>query len=374
MNKVAADRIAVVMKLTGVTPLQAAQLVKAASDRALKGRMEKDARFNPLPWMGRQASAVARNIPGLKRFYTTPGAPTGRFTPPMPGATPRMPPRGVDVGAAGWKPEFGPRQWSGARAAGSTALVGAGTLGAGHLYNDSQNTVGRSLNPITWFNPQSEEDVFNRNMGVYKGQNDAMQGQMNEALSKGDMGKYRQLQAQWNQGDFGASRWSLGGLNPFVQSRAKGYQDRAMGIQKDLQGKYNAEMGKVGPQAGDPELVKALEERLAGGDYLWPQEDALKQQLATVKSRMAAKPGTESPEAVAIRERMQRMAPQGMRFNPFKPPGATTAPQPGGTPYGNWHLGSRPRIPGGAQGFVMSPTDYRPAPSPDNYWGPATVG
>lgn len=369
MNKVAADRIAVVMKLTGANLVQAAQLVKAASDKALKARMEKQGRA----WAGRQLSGLVRNIPGLNRAYTTKGPMTGLMSPK--GVAHAMPERAGLADRAvrmGFKPMYGPRQFSGSRLAGVTAGAGATAVGGGHLWNDSQNTVGRSLNPITWFNPQSEEDVFGRNMEQYKGQANGMKDQILAARANGDNAGAEKLQAQYDSGNFGGSRWSLGGLNPFVSSNAGDYRKRATGIQAGIQGKYNSEMEKVGPRPGDDALVKSLEERLGRGDLLGPDEEIVRSQLAAVKGRMAAKPGTESPEAAAIRTRMQGIP--GMRFTPWKAPGGATTPA-GGAPYGNWHLGSRPRVPGGAQGFVMNPGDYRgPSTSPDNYWGPATAG
>lgn len=373
MNKVAADRIAVVMKLTGLNLVQAAQLVKAANDRALKSRMEKEGRFLRDPLVA-GAKYVGRNIPGLRRAYTKPGALTGiKDRKGTAYALDGLARPAVDRGIASGKLTgmYGPRQYSGARAARTAAGVAGLGVGGGHLYNDSQNTVGRSANPITWFNPQSEEDVFGRNMEQYKGKAEEMKSQILAARASGDNAGAEKLQAQYDSGNFGGSNFQMFGLNPFATQDASAYRKRAMGIQTGIQSKYNTEMEKVGPRPGDAALVKSLEERLGRGDMLGPDEEIIKSQLAAVKGRMAAKPGTESPEAVALRTRMQGIP--GMRFQPWKVPGGATTPT-GGAPYGNWHLGSRSRIPGGAQGFVMNPGDYRATPSPDNYWGPATTG
>lgn len=376
MNKVAAARIAALVKTVGFTPVQAALLVKAAADAAnVKVRMEKEARFlgTGMQAVGQGLKAVGSRVnkmtPKLNRAWTTPGA-------------------------AG-----GPRQFSAGRAAvGVPALAVAG----GHAYEDAANTHGVSAyNPLTWqrgqigrrlgldyFNP-SPEDIFKRNKAKF----DTSAADIKKQMDAAPVGspEWQALNEKYQKGDFSPDHgWSLdrlmdgkigdinplsyrmGGLNPFATRRGEAYQGNMQAQQGTLQGQYAGEMGKVGPQPGDPELVKKLQEQMQSPDLLPHQQEAMQSQLKALQDRMKQKPGEESAAAADIK---RRMLGAGMRSPTWKPPGATAAAPAvpaSGNPTGNWHLGSTPRVPGYAQGFQYNPQDYRAAPPSPNYWGPVT--
>jgi len=384
MNKVAAARIAVLVKTAGLTPVQAALLVKAAADASnVQARMEKDAYARAFG--SALGSRLTKLTPGLNRAWTRPGAAAGA-----------------------------PRTFSGAKLGKSLAYGGGTAVVGGHAYNDAANTQGTSYNPLTWhrgkigqrlglgntFNP-SEEDIFKRNQAGFNESAQSIKSQM-DAAPPGSP-EWAALNDKYQKGDFGVDHgWSIGGmldgkmpdinplnyrmggLNPFATRRGEGYQGNMQAQQGALQGKYNAEMGKVGPQPGDPEMMKKLQEQMAAGDLLPHQHEAMQKQLSALEGRMKQKPGEENDAARQIKERMVgKLGPDGklvpgggagMRWQPWKPPGATTAPTAapaaGGNPSGNWHLGSRPRMPGYAQGYVVNPQDYRNAPQQPNYWGP----
>jgi hypothetical protein len=200
-------------------------------------------------------------------------------------------------------------------------------------------------------------------MKQYNEQRQGIQAEMDAALVAKDMPKYNELNAKFQKGDFGGSSFALGGLNPFASRTGGSYQQDALTAQKALQGKYNTAMGKVGPQSGDAEAIKAIEDRLGSGELIGPQAEAMEKQLKFLKERYASKPGAESPEAIALRVRMEAAKPSGMRFTPWKPPGGATA-STAGNPTGNWNLGGRPIIPGHRQGFTPNPYDYRTPPNP----------
>lgn len=257
------------------------------------------------------------------------------------------------------------RKWSPARIAG----IGLGGSAAyGHAREHADNTVGsRWFNPLTyggkWYNPfswgedPSEAEKHTKQLDIFKRQNADFNAQaeglkadygarIQQALSRGDHGAAQQLQqemlAKMQSGNFGGSFWSLGGLNPFAQQRASLSRHRALTAQGGVQGAYNAEMGRVGPQPGDVERLQALQERLQAGDVMPYEAKMLEEQIGALKQKVEATPGTESPYAQQLRERMQGT---GMRFSPYAPqapapPVAPVKPTPTATPAG--HLGQRP--------------------------------
>ncbi len=404
MNKVAAACIAGIVKSTGMSPVMAAQLVKAAADRGLAVRLEKAAGLppwlNPMNLVRGAGRAVGRSPAVPRRMSPLPTAgragvpaagPAGAFGYSRPAelaaarkaATPVAPAPGP-AGAFGYTPppaaagaakaaphaappaSRGPGRSVGGRLAGLAAGGGLGTFGVGHLNNDAQDTVGRSINPLTWFGqPNTEEDVFRRNMGKFDEQSQGIKGEMDAALAANDMGKFNELSGKFQSGNFGGSRFGMGGLNPFASRTGGAYQQKALAQQKALQGKFDSEVGKGGPQPGDSELAAQLEARLASSDLLPQHEAAMKKHLEMLRKRMSATPGATTPEAEAIKA---RMLSSGMRWSGGKPPAPT--PSPSGSPTGNYHLGSRPMFGGRAQGFVNNPHDYRDVPQP-NFWGPA---
>lgn len=322
-----------------VTPESAgavsAALAKAASDPYLVSRMEK--------------TAVGMSLlrAGGRMFGNTLGRPfTSRAINPATGAKGSM---------------FNPlasRQFSPGRTA-AIGGAGAATIGGGHAYNAYRAGQG------------SPEDIYKRNAEAYGRASQGLQGEMDGALAGGDMGKYNELNERFQKGDFveGTNSWNpldwrMGGLNPFSgREHGTTLQSRMMAQQKKLQGDYNTEMGKVGPQPGDSDLVTRLNERLQSPDLLPQQAQAMQKQLDAVKKRMGQTPGTQTDAAAQIRQRMEQA---GMRFSPFKAPGAAaTSPAGGPQPMaGGWNLGGRPRVPGYMTGAAMMPGDFRPYQQP----------
>jgi hypothetical protein len=260
--------------------------------------------------------------------------------------------------------------------------AGGGTVGYAHLSNNADNTVGRSMNPLTWSNPRSEEDVFRHNQAGYDAARSGIQSEMDAALAGGDMSKYNELNERFQRGDFGGPQnpglrlnngqveatgnWNplrsrMFGLNPWAEQSGGEHQRRMLSAQSSLQGQYNTELGKSGPQPGDAEQMRALRERLQAPDLLPQQAQAMQRQLDALQARMSQPPGTPNGAANDIRARMERA---GMRFTGPARPAAPAGPQPMS---GAWNLGGRPRIPGYMSGAAMLPSDFRP-PAPLGQW------
>lgn len=323
----------------------------AAMDKGLADRLEKSA--GPMDML---AKGVGGLMGGGKRLLSTT---VGR---PM---TSRMPGAGA----------FGPRQFSPGRTAG---LMGAGAGGVvgGHMYENAQDQTGVGLNPMTWGRGSigrsmgmsggpSPEDIFKRHQAGYDEARHGIQSEMDGAVN--DPEKFKQLNERFQQGDFKADtgwnpmNWSMGGLNPFGKQTGVGHQGHMLEQQKALQGQYNTEAGKSGPQAGDQDMQKYLEERMQSPDLLPAQHQAMQKQLDAMKSRMSQAPGTPNDAASAIKHRMES---SGMRFNPLRPQGGG---QQGPKPSGGWNLGGRPRMPGYMTGAAMMPGDFRPYQQPWDY-------
>lgn len=249
------------------------------------------------------------------------------------------------------------RQFSPGRAVrtlgGLGAAGGAGALAYGHAQDHAANSTGATWkNPLTWFGGHpSTEDVFTKNYDKYKQMSSGLESQINDAYGSGDFDQAMKLQRQLQSGDFGGGgawyepwKWRMGGLNPFTDQNAAYYQQHALGAQRSLQGQYNTEMGKVGPQPGDPQRVMQLQQQLQSPDLLPNQADAIQRQLTALQGRMGQQAGAESPAAVQIRQNMQA---RGMRHTPFRPGGAPpTGPiQPGD---------NKPGL-GAQQGFAARP-------------------
>lgn len=378
MNKQAAARIAAVMRATGMSPLNAAQLVKAAQDRGLVGRLEKEAALpsflNPVGLArgvgrmfgrgGPRPPAMPTPPPGIPHttFHQPPlraQVPTraGVTPPPLPAPSPMPAPR----------PQ--PRSLLG-RAAGVAGLGGAGAVGYGHLSNDADNTFGTSANPLTWgrqFNGggPSREDIFRQNSEALDDASGPLREAMDQAIASGDMAKYTQLMQQYRSGNFhneagldNPLRWRFGGLNPFGAQKGSVLQGRMQAQQKALGGEYAAAMSRSGPQAGDSELARALSEQLGSPDLLPQHEGAIRRQLEAVQRRMSQPAGVENPEAASIAARMRGA---GMRVPGGRPASPTPAAPQGGS---GWNLGGRPRLPGYMTGQTMMPGDFRPYAQP----------
>lgn len=336
----------------------AVSLIKAANDKQLEARLTKTAGLGNL--LPRIAGGAARTGPswgslgrGLKRLTSNTVA--RPFTKRMPGE-----------GFMGGARQFAPGRTAGI--AGGTGLA----LGGMHAHEAAKDTAGiDALNPFTYGRGSigralgadqgpSEEDIFRRNQQGYDRASAAHLQRMNDAVGTPE---YDKLNDQFQRGEFSEEvgwddpgRWRFGGLNPFAPaSSGKYYQQRMLAQQKGLQGKYDAMMGKVGPQPGDSEAIAKLTEQLQTGDLLPQQAQALQRHLDVLKKRMGETPGVESPEAKAIRERMEAA---GMRFR-----GGPKAPAPGyGTGVPRPLMGGmkRPAAGGYGQGQAMMPYDYRP--------------
>lgn len=368
MSNDLAARMAALMKSAGIDQRQAILLVKAAADaNNIQARMqEKQAK-------AQLAKGFGKGVDYLRgMFGRTP--PVTRAPSPLPAPmrpTPVAPaPVSGTNGAFGFNPKAqqanvkatlaqppAPRPSRLPQMAlGTLGAAGAGTVGVGHASENSQQTVGRSLtNPLTWFNPNTEEDVFKNNMNRWNEQAQPIKDEMAALRGKDDK-KWLELNQKLQSGDFGGGM-RLGGLNPFASQKAKVYQEGAGKIQSGMQDRYNTEMGKVGPQSGDDEMLRQIDEQLGGGRLLPGQAEALEHQKALLRKRREATPGEESPEALAIKQRMEAA---GMRLTPFK---TTVRPQA----YGSWNTGARPGA-GNAQGFAKSKYDMRPQQKPRDPW------
>lgn len=359
-------------------PANAIELLrKAASDGTLAARMEKSAKARLLGgllgagvggatggWEGAGAGATAGLLGGKKLF-----------------TTPRMGARyGLPLGP-------GARQFSPSRLA-ATAGVATGLAGANsHLNQNAANTEGMNLNPYTWgrnavgrrlgmnqgpnkeqiytANQQGMNDVFDRS---------GLKGEIEAARASGDTTKLMELMKRKQTGDFDVDHgWSMGkildgnmpdinplnyrmgGLNPWAHTSAKTSRGRMDAAQGGLQNEYNAAMQKSGPQPGDAETMQQLQAMMAEADPA--DAPMLQEEMKKLQARMQSAPGTESPQAAAIK---QRMMGAGMRHTPWKPPAAPPGPAPAGpSPQptsGNWaNIGRRP----GVQGWASNPYDFR---------------
>lgn len=315
-------------------------LVKAAGDSELEARMEKSARA---AWLSRMLGGAAKNgrisnvpMPPAPRVpnITVGGGPSHVLGQPspfrgakIPTTAPQMPQSqtGMPQSVAGnGQSQAGLGRklalLGGFGAAGTAGAAGAGTVGYGHLQNDAQDTVGRSFNPLTWLNPNSRQQVFSGNVDRANQMQGGMHNQIASALASGDFDTAQKLQGKMESGQFNDNSWfnpRMGGLNPFASGNAKSYADTARGIQGGDQGRFDA-------------AQKYMTER---GNQM-PQEAKanLQKQMDELKGRLGTKIpwGGESP----------------------KPP---EAPTTGGA----WSHIRRPLVPGQAQGYAMSPHDYR---------------
>lgn len=164
---------------------------------------------------------------------------------------------------------MGPRELSGGRIAATLGTAagagGAGAIGYGHMQNSAENTVGKSWNPLTWTNPQSEDQVFNRNKDKAQGMFDERQTAQNAAIDRGDFDAAESIGKEMETGEFGRSNWLQRNLNPFQsQESGRAYADRARGFQAGDQGKIEAmqaNLKKWGPRM-TPERRAAMQAKI----------------------------------------------------------------------------------------------------------------
>ncbi len=383
---------------TPVTPgssnAVAATLAKAASDEYLIYRMEKTAARIPgrIPgwdsfrnWLSnlRTPSTKPTTPPPQMHAPETPQAPA--MPPPSGAPRPSVPEATSHTGNvnASDLPFAEPIQRAGGMGAGAKTLLGGGAaLGTaftgGHLYNDAQNTVGRSLNPLTWFNPSERwynehkpelyaryAEIFKRNSQAADTASARLRAEMESARASGNMDWYNKLNERLIKGDFRerVSLWNIpqyrvGGLNPFAPEHGSTLQSRMLEQQKALRGHLDAALRTTMKQPGDEAMAASLQKQLASPDLLPRQAEALQRQLETLQSRIKS-PGDPNADALALQ---QRMIAAGMHVPPLVPgkpaiPGTT----PGVTPYSSgWNMGGRTRSPGYATGASMMPAEFRP--------------
>jgi hypothetical protein len=339
-----------------------------------------------LPGMeGAVARTAARMPPRpLAAGVGSPGVP-----PPIPGGPPRMPvplpptaapspgalkPSSLFGGPSGPPPTPGGglmagRKFSPLRAA---AVAGGGTILGKHMYDAAQYTPDTKWwNPFTYGERPSEEQIYQNAMKEYNdrvsnyrpeagpygirhslgtGNYKTIQEEISSALQKGDTDKARALQDEMEKGNFGG-KGRLFGLNPFGSEDASYFKEKALEMQGRLQGKYNTEMGKVGPRPGDDTVLANMRKRVASENMLPQEAQMLQKQIDALQQRMELTPGQETDPAAAIKA---RMTGSGMNWRPFMTPEATRGTAPGG-----WNFGPRPR---GVVWGAQNPHDYRGDP------------
>lgn len=285
----------------------------------LAGRMEAAAGTagrSTMPRLGGLAGrleAATESAPRMRQFAA-------------PGAAPVATAAGAAAPAAAgrtWRQTLG-------RGAGWGAGIGAaglGTAAAGTgLWNARQNTVGRSINPLTWVSPNSAQDVFDRRLGTKNNPGDYLRLQqqanqeIDEAMQRGDTDEAARLQQELKDQTYGSS--FLGGINPWAGYNMRQSADVVRSLRDREQPQYNAMKARLDTRRGQmsPEMVKAYRDQLAG-----------------MKRRM------DATNAL---------------------PGST--PTPDGEPRaaGNWRMGYRPA--GG--GWMLNPYDFRRDPSTASAW------
>jgi len=402
-GKEAAVRIAVLVKTAGLSPLQAAQLVKAAGDAAaVRARMEKDGLWDMLGRGGARAFGAVRSMfggggpkppmaprpapPPSFGLRPDPRAPVGPAMPPPPPGM-RMP---TPAPGAGPRPAqggglFGPgMRFSPLR----TAAAGAGlAVGGQHIANHYDNAIGPTM-----FGNNSAEDVFTRNKTQYDAARAGITQEMEKARAAGDLARFRELSGRLQRGDFAGPdsprfdpatgfsgnplRARMWGLNPWAAPTGGELQQRMLAAQRALHGEH-AKALTPGAQPGDAEAARGLEQRLRSGDMLPDQAEALQHELAMLRERLGRPAGGATAGSRAVPERMRAA---GMRL----PPGFEAAAAGGGGGGGAgggasvpWSYGRRPALPANLAALTGQPllsNEFRPAPQPWDYQGPAAPG
>lgn len=156
-------------------------------------------------------------------------------------------------------------------AAGATGAAGVGAVGGGHLNNAAQGTVGRTMNPMTWANPQSRQQVFDRSLGQYNEQAGQQHQDITSAYGRGDITEGDKLHGQMATGNFGgnnnvfSTNPRLWGLNPFAQGPASQAQAQVKDIQTGDQASYDrmVQYRKANETRMPPEALQKLDEQLA---------------------------------------------------------------------------------------------------------------
>lgn len=232
----------------------------------------------------------------------------------------------------------GGRGLSASRMATTAGLGGGAAIGGQHMANAAQNTVGRSMNPFTWADPQNEQQVFDRNLGQANAMKSQHEGHLSNALASHDFEGAGRMQGELDTGNFGQSS-RLGRIfNPFTsQQSARSYADTARGVQGADHGKY----------------------------------DQMKGNMDRWGSKM---PGDSRQRLQSQMDELKKRYDTNVPFPPEAGPApapapAAAAPQPTGGG-GTWSPGRRPVAPGAAEGWALNPNDYRQR----NYWEPAYGG
>lgn len=254
--------------------------------------------------------------------------------------------------AAAARPRFSPRRVAGALGAvGGTAGVGA--LGYGHARNaltdyymdpyqrftHNQQLYSEAARPLL-----DRMDHAIEHADAPETSTQSWLGGWNPFATPSDVGPdaVNRLQAQLDSGDFGASPFSFGGLNPFARRSAGYYLGQARAAQTAAQKQFEAETNKTeaARQRFDPARLQAQYDALSrrANQALMPEQQAgLQRQMAWIRRMQeAAPPPGLGTEAASI---LQKMRASGMgdpygyiEEEPAGPPPAGPPPVPPSAP------------------------------------------
>ncbi len=234
---------------------------------------------------------------------------------------------------------------------------GAGAVGVGH-YNNSRNEA--KMNPFESY--RHHTDALNQ-------MTQPIQQQLADASARGDMEQVQSLMGQLESGDFGASKWSLGGLNPWAEAGAGSRMETMRNRTSEASNQFTDATNKFGDkQKAINTQIASIQQRLNQPGML-PQQKALYQStLGNLQSTLKGL-GTESADAARIRTQAQEAGmveaggafptpggPAQLGAASVPPPAAAPAAAPASPPNAN------PLLAGGASGAPMSYTSFPVAP------------
>jgi hypothetical protein len=248
------------------------------------------------------------------------------------------------------------------RTARNTLGTAAGIGGLGYAGHEAAqyDPQTHAYNPFSWGltdRGREWENVYHRNNQQFNDLAQPTVNSLNEALAGGDLNAAQRHQGTLASGNFGPW-YSMGGLNPLAR-RGSDYQRNALASQHGLQGEYNQAMARSNYQSGDGELMGTLQRQLESGEVLPIQRTAMQRQLDVLRQRMSTPAGTESPDALAIAQRMRQ---SGMHLTPASQANRTPTPA---SPY------YRPmaRTPDHLVNYsALNLNDFSPHSPPPNPW------
>lgn len=319
-------------------------------------------KLNPLPFLkGLFGGGAKAKVPVPKAPRAVPSAPTAtaaRAAGPTP--TPAASVGSSSVGAAA-APTRSALSRAG-RTAGAVGAVGTAAVGAGH-YNNARNEA--AMNPFESY--RHHNDKLNQ-----------MTGPLDQQLANAgeDMDQYQALLAQRESGDFGASPWSFGGLNPWAEAGADSHMKAMRDRTSEASNQFTAATNQFGDkQKAINTQIAAIQKRLTQPGMLPQQKQFYQSQLTNLQTTLKGL-GAESADAGRIRSQAQEagMFEAGGQFptpgGPSQLGAASAAPTPTPmpappaspvvppTPPPN----SNPLLTGGAQRLPLTPTNLRTAP------------